>query len=130
MIYGLKFEELLMAPSTLPSHIKQLVDKKNYVIAIKTHAQEQGISLDEAKQQIDAYESQALAANSQTPPTAHPAPSTAAKEQGFGTLTQGLDNHLKQENITLPLLPRWVKRVSVIILVILIIGWLFYRLFK
>ena len=43
-----------MAQSTLPSHIKQLVDKKNYVIAIKTHAQEQGISLDEAKQQIDA----------------------------------------------------------------------------
>ena len=119
-----------MAQSTLPSHIKQLVDKKNYVIAIKTHAQEQGISLDEAKQQIDAYENQALAANSQTPPTAHPAPSAGAKEQGFSTLTQGLDNHLKQENITLPLLPRWVKRVSVIILVILIIGWLFYRLFK
>ena len=119
-----------MAQSTLPSHIKQLVDKKNYVIAIKTHAQEQGISLDEAKQQIDAYENQALAANSQTPSTAHPAPSAENKEQGFSTLTQGLDNHLKQENITLPLLPRWVKRVSVIILVILIIGWLFYRLFK
>ena len=119
-----------MAQSTLPSHIKQLVDKKNYVIAIKTHAQEQGISLDEAKQQIDAYENQALAANSQTPPTTHPVPSARAKEQGFGILTQGLDNHLKQENITLPLLPRWVKRVSVIILVILIIGWLFYRLFK
>nr|WP_313016040.1 hypothetical protein [Moraxella sp. CTOTU48841] len=119
-----------MAQSTLPSHIKQLVDKKNYVIAIKTHAQEQGISLDEAKQQIDAYENQALAAKTQTPSTAHTAPSAETKEQGFSTLTQGLDNHLKQENITLPLLPRWVKRVSVIILVILIIGWLFYRLFK
>lgn len=119
-----------MAQSTLPSHIKQLVDKKNYVIAIKTHAQEQAISLDEAKQQIDAYENQALAAKTQTLSTAHPAPSVETKEQGFGTLTQGLDNHLKQENITLPLLPRWVKRMSVIILVILIIGWLFYRLFK
>ena len=119
-----------MAQLTLPSHIKQLVDKKNYVIAIKTHAQEQGISLDEAKQQIDAYENQALAANSQTPPTAHRAPSVETKEQGFGTLTQGLDNHLKQENIKVPLIPRWVKRVSVIIMVILIIGWLFYRLFK
>lgn len=119
-----------MAQSTLPSHIKQLVDKKNYVIAIKTHAQEQAISLDEAKQQIDAYENQALAAKIQKPSTAHPAPSVETKEQGFSTLTQGLDNHLKQENITLPLLPRWVKRVSVIILVILIIGWLFYRLFK
>ena len=64
------------------------------------------------------------------PPTAHPAPSTVTKEQGFSTLTQGLDNHLEQENIKVPLIPRWVKRVSVIILVILIIGWLFYRLFK
>nr|WP_312384024.1 MULTISPECIES: hypothetical protein [unclassified Moraxella] len=118
-----------MAQSTLPSHIKQLVDKKNYVIAIKTHAQEQGISLDEAKQQIDAYESQALAANSQTPPTAPLAPSAETKEQGFSTLTQGLDNHLKQENIKVPLIPRWVWRVSVIILVMVLIGVLLSRLF-
>ena len=118
-----------MAPSTLPSHIKQLVDKKNYVIAIKTYAQEQGISLDEAKQQIDAYENQALAANSQTPPTVHPAPSVETKEQGFGTLTQGLDNHLKQENIKVPLIPRWVWRVSVIILVMVLMGVLLSRLF-
>ena len=118
-----------MAPSTLPSHIKQLVDKKNYVIAIKTHAQEQGISLDEAKQQIDAYENQALAANSQTPPIAHPAPSAGAKEQGFSTLTQGLDNHLKQENIKVPLIPRWVWRMSVIILVMVLMGVLLSRLF-
>ncbi len=119
-----------MAQSTLPSHIKQLVDKKNYVIAIKTHAQEQGIGLDEAKQQIDAYENQTLATNNQTPTTAHPTPSVETKEQGFSTLTQGLDNHLKQENIKVPLIPRWVWRVCVIILVILIIGWLFYRWFK
>ena len=118
-----------MAPSTLPSHIKQLVDKKNYVIAIKTHAQEQGISLDDAKPQIEAYENQALAAKTQTPSTVHPAPSAETKEQGFSTLTQGLDNHLKQENITLPLLPRWVKRVSVIILVMVLIGVLLSRLF-
>ncbi|UAY37290.1 hypothetical protein LAJ61_00845 [Moraxella osloensis] len=118
-----------MAQSTLPSHIKQLVDKKNYVIAIKTHAQEQAISLDEAKQQIDAYENKALAANSQTPPTAHPAPSVETKEQGFDTLTQGLDNHLEQENIKVPLIPRWVWRVSVIILVMVLMGVLLSRLF-
>ena len=118
-----------MAQLTLPSHIKQLVDKKNYVIAIKTHAQEQGISLDEAKQQIDAYENQALEVNSQTPSTAHPAPSTETREQGFSTLTQGLDNHLKQGNIKVPLIPRWVWRVSVIILVMVLIGVLLSRLF-
>ena len=118
-----------MTQSTLPSHIKQLVYKKNYVIAIKTHAQEQGISLDEAKQQIDAYENQALAANNQTPPTAPPAPSVETKGQGFSTLTHGLDNHLKQENIKVPLIPRWVWRVSVIILVMVLIGVLLSRLF-
>lgn len=119
-----------MAQSMLPAHIKQLVDKKNYVIAIKTHAQEQGISLDEAKTQIDAYENQALAGKGQTMPITNTTPSTVTKEQGFNTLTQGLDNHLKQENIKLPLLPRWVKRVSLIVLVMLIVGWLFYRLFQ
>ena len=118
-----------MAPSTLPSHIKQLVDKKNYVIAIKTYAQEQGISLDEAKQQIDAYENQALAAKTQTPSTVHPALSAETKEQGFSTLTQGLDNHLEQENIKVPLIPRWVWRVSVIILVMVLMGVLLSRLF-
>ena len=118
-----------MAQSTLPSHIKQLVDKKNYVIAIKTHAQEQGISLDDAKQQIDAYENQALAAKTQTPSTAHPAASVETKEQGFSTLTQGLDNYLKQENIKVPLIPRWVWRVCVIILVMVLIGVLLSRLF-
>lgn len=120
-----------MAQTTLPTHIKQLVDKKNYVIAIKTHAQEQGISLDEAKQQIDDYESQALASKGQPTTQAVVTNTPAANsEQGFNVLTQGLDNHLKQENIKLPLLPRWVKRVSVIVLVIIIIGWLFYRLIK
>ena len=117
-----------MAPSTLPAHIRQLVDKKNYVIAIKTYAQELGISLDEAKQQIDDYESQTLAAKAQ--PVKMTSSEPATKAQGFDALTQGLDHHLKQENIKLPLLPRWVKRVSVILLVIIVIGWLFYRLLK
>lgn len=120
-----------MAQTTLPTHIKQLVDKKNYVIAIKTHAQEQGISLDAAKQQIDDYESQMLASKGQSTTQAVGMNTPAANSaQGFEVLTKGLDNHLKQENIKLPLLPRWVKRVSVILLVIIIIGWLFYRLVK
>lgn len=117
-----------MNKQALPVHIRQLVDKKNYVIAIKTYAQEQGISLDEAKKQIDDYESQTLASTVQ--PVNSTSSDPATKAQGFDALTQGLDNHLKQENIKLPLLPRWVKRVSVIILVIIILGWLFYRLVK
>lgn len=120
-----------MKKETLPAHIRQLVDKKNYVIAIKTYAQEQDISLDDAKKQIDDYESQAFASKGQAViPTVETNTEVASKKQGFSTLTQGLDNHLKQENIKLPLLPRWVKRVGLIIVVMFIIGWLFYRLFK
>ena len=106
-----KNKEIAMSQSTLPAHIKQLVDKKNYVIAIKTHAQEQGISLDEAKQQIDAYENQALVGQAQfasdkasqpttqtltqtTTQPASPNSQPVSHEQGFSVLTQGLDNHL------------------------------------
>lgn len=93
---------------SLPAHIRQLVDKNNFVIAIKTHAQEQNISLEQAKAEIDAYEE-------------------SKKNQGMNALTQSLDNHLQQENIQLPLIPYWVKRVSMIVLVMLVLGVVFYR---
>lgn len=93
---------------SLPAHIRQLVDKNNFVIAIKTHAQEQNISLEQAKAEIDAYEE-------------------SKKNQGMNVLTQSLDNHLQQENIQLPLIPYWVKRVSMIVLVMLVLGVVFYR---
>ncbi len=99
----------------LPAHIRQLVDKKNYVIAIKTHAQEQGISMDEAKNQIDAYEQTQLPQGSQT--------------GGLNQLSQSLDQHLQQEQIKVPLMPRWVWRIAVIISVMVVIGWMIYRLF-
>lgn len=107
--------ESLMSDSKLPVHIRQLVDKKNYVIAIKTHAEEQKISMEEAKAQIDAYEAQAIPASS--------------SQNSLSSLQQGLDNHLKQENIKLPLIPRWVWRVSVILLVMGLLGFILYRLF-
>lgn len=105
-------------PTILPAHIRQLVDKKNYVIAIKTHAAEQGISMEAAKDQIDAYDAQ-----NQAPTTAK----TGAK--GLNQLHQSLDNHLQQQHIKVPLIPRWVWRVGVIVLVLVMIIWLGYRLF-
>lgn len=113
----------MTVPATLSAHIRQLVDKKNYVIAIKTHAQEQGFSLDEAKAQIDAYEQMQL--QQQTPVNTASQPAS----KGFEQLTQGLDNRIAKENITMPLVPYWVKRVTVILLVLAIIGLLLYRLF-
>lgn len=116
----------MVTTPTLPAHIRQLVDKKNYVIAIKTHAQERNISLDEAKNQIDAYEASqtSLAQN-----TATPHPSQNAVKDGFNVLTQGLDSHMQQENINLPLIPYWVKRVAIIVLVVGVLGWVIWRAF-
>ncbi|MFW2176473.1 MULTISPECIES: hypothetical protein [unclassified Moraxella] len=106
----------------LPSHIRQLVDKKNYVIAIKTHAEEQGISMEEAKNQIDTYEVSVMPNNATTQPQ--------NAVSGLNGLQQGLEGHLKAENIKVPLIPRWVWRVGVIVLVMALIGFMLYRLFK
>ena len=111
-------------PAQLPAHIRQLVDKKNYVIAIKTYAQEQGISMEDAKSQIDAYEQSQLAKQ-----TAHNTTTQTTKTGGLNQLSQSLDNHLQQEHIKVPLIPRWVWRVSVILVVMLVIGWMIYRMF-
>ncbi len=104
-----------MTNTNLPPHIRQLVEKNNFVIAIKTLAQEQGISLEEAKAQIDAYENQQ---KSQSKPT-----------DDFQPLVQSLDNHLKQQNIKLPLLPYWAKRLLILLFIILIFGIFTYQLF-
>lgn len=109
-----------MATTQLPPHIRQLVDKNNFVIAIKTLSQEQHISLEQAKALIDDYE-----ASKVSPVVTNITPTNA-----FDTLNQDLNNHLKQENIKPPLIPYWVKRVAVIILVMMILGWMIWRLFN
>nr|WP_315043369.1 hypothetical protein [uncultured Moraxella sp.] len=114
-----------MTNNPLPKHIRQLVDKKNYVIAIKTYAQEQNISLEDAKNAIDAYE-QNQNVTSQDSQTNSPKPQA---NQGLAGLQAGVDNRLQQENIKLPLVPYWVKRVVIILLVIGIFGGLMYNLF-
>lgn len=109
-----------MAKTQLPPHIRQLVDKNNFVIAIKTLSQEQHISLEQAKALIDDYEA------SKVPPVV----TNITPTNAFDTLNQDLNNHLKQKNIKLPLIPYWVKRVAVIILVMMILGWMIWRLFN
>ena len=110
-----------MAKTTLPPHIRQLVDKNNFVIAIKTLSQEQNISLDQAKTLIDDYEASRK--------FSQPHPAKPNTPTAFTTLNQDLDTPLTQENIKLPLIPYWVKRVMVILLIIGVLGWLMWRTF-
>ncbi|WP_019519642.1 hypothetical protein [Faucicola boevrei] len=116
--------------TTLPKHIRQLVDKKNYVIAIKTHAQEQNISIDEAKHVIDAYEASQTAQWIKSDEASHEDMQKPTPNQGFANLQTGVDNHLQQQNIKLPLMPYWVKRVTIILLVLAIFGGLIYQQFR
>lgn len=97
----------------LPAHIRQLVDKKNYVIAIKTYAQEQNIGLEQAKEAIDAYEE-----SQKNKPIA----------QSFDNLQASIDNHLQQQNIKRPIIPYWAKRIIILLIVVGIFGVLLYRL--
>ncbi|ELA08620.1 hypothetical protein MOMA_08671 [Moraxella macacae 0408225] len=96
-----------MTQLNLPKHIRQLVDKKNYVIAIKTYAQEQNISIDAAKQAIDAYEA------SQTP--------AWIKDDTADKLQPAKSNRPNQSN--------WLKRVVLVVLVMMIFGGLMYQKF-
>ena len=114
-----------MTKSDLPPHIRQLVDKKNYVIAIKTYAQEQNISMEEAKNQIDAYEQQAQVGKVESQLQAS---QNTTSHANMSQLSQSVDQHLAQENIKMPLVPYWVKRVLIILLVIALLAFLFYRL--
>lgn len=100
----------------LPAHIRQLVDKKNYVIAIKTYAQEQNIGLEDAKNAIDAYE------ESQKNP-----PIQQTTNQNLQQLQASLDNHLATQGIKTPRIPYWLKRVLLICLIMGIFGGLLYQ---
>lgn len=99
----------------LPAHICQLVDKKNYVIAIKTYAKEQNIGLEEAKNAIDAYEERQK---------------SQQVKQELKQLQSSVDGHLQTQNIKLPLLPHWIKRVLLILLIMAIFAGLLYQLFR
>lgn len=101
----------MMKTKELPAHIRQLVDKKNYVIAIKTYAQEQNIGLEEAKIAIDDYED-----SQKNQPS-----------QNLHQLQNSLDTHLATQNIQLSRFPYWLKRVLMIILVVVIFGGLLYQ---
>ncbi|WP_290002508.1 hypothetical protein [Faucicola atlantae] len=91
------------------------------MIAIKTHAQEQGISLADAKAQIDAYEHSQMPMPAQT--------KTAVQHNDIEHLQRGVDQHLTDHNIRLPWLKRWQKRVLIFAMIVVVLGFLVYRQF-
>ena len=132
-----------------------MVEKNNLVMAIKTLAADENISMDEAKSRIDAYETQlkvkqqqklnTIASKQGIPNQAisfdreqeedEPGPlvknrvKTTKQSQGFKGLQDGVDSQLNDLGYKKPLLPYWLKRLLVIAVLMIGIFWILWRVF-
>ena len=139
----------------LPKPVMMMVEKGNIVMAIKTLATDENISMEVAKERIDIYETMLKAqqqqklsaiANKQGIPNSalnfdKPQPpedtgilikdkvTTTPSEQDFKSLQTGLDNGLTNMGYKKPLIPYWMKRVLIIILIMAGLSWIFWRIF-
>ena len=140
----------------LPKAIIMMVEKNNLVMAIKTLAADENISMDAAKARIDAYETELKVkqqqklntiANKQGIPSAALSfdreqetedesdlliknrVKTTPSEQGFKSLQNGLDSKLNDLGYKKPLVPYWVKRLSIIIIIMAGLFWILWRIF-
>lgn len=139
----------------LPRDVIMMVEKNNLVMAIKTLATDENISMDEAKSRIDAYETQlkvkqqqklnTIASKQGIPNQAisfdreqeedEPGPlvknrvKTTKQSQGFKGLQDGVDSQLNDLGYKKPLLPYWLKRLLVIAVLMIGIFWILWRVF-
>lgn len=129
------------ASNKLPKHIAQMVEKNNLVLAIKSLSEEQNISMGEAKELIDNYELQlkqqqslqaAAISNKQQKKSArngsHSANQPLKKNKKLQDLNNGLDERLNSMGYKQPIVPYWVKRVFIILLIMAILILLFWQL--
>ncbi|WP_010198284.1 hypothetical protein [Psychrobacter sp. PAMC 21119] len=139
----------------LPKAIIMMIEKNNLVMAIKTLAADENISMDEAKSRIDAYETALKVkqqqklntiANKQGIPNqaisfdreqAEEEPDrliknrvkTTQTDQGFKSLQRGVDSQLNDLGYKKPLLPYWAKRLLMIIFIMTGLFWILWRVF-
>ena len=139
----------------LPRDVIMMVEKNNLVMAIKTLAADENISMDEAKSRIDAYETQlkvkqqqklnTIASKQGIPNQAisfdreqeedEPGPlvknrvKTTKQSQGFKGLQDGVDSQLNDLGYKKPLLPYWLKRLLVIAVLMIGIFWILWQVF-
>lgn len=112
------------SPKKLPSQIKQLVNKGNYVIAMKELSQSKGISLEDAKAWVDAYEESQKKPNQQVQ-TDH---ASAQGADTFQHLSASVTHAIEREGVSARVIPKWVRVLQAIILVVLL-ACLFYLIF-
>ncbi|MGP5531700.1 hypothetical protein ACTXMH_02370 [Psychrobacter celer] len=142
----------------LPKDVIMMVEKNNLVMAIKTLAQDENISMDEAKVRIDAYETALKVKQQQKLNTiankqgiSNHAISfdrkqetkeelesgkliktrvkTTKQTQGFKDLQQGVDSQLNNLGYKKPLIPYWTKRLLLIVVIMAGLFWILWRVF-
>lgn len=139
----------------LPKAIVMMIEKNNLVMAIKTLAADENISMDAAKARIDAYEAELkmkqqqklnTIANKQGIPASAISSDreiadedfsalqkqrvkTTPTEQNFKSLQHGLDSQLNNLGYKKPLIPYWLKRLLIIAVVMLGLFWVLWRIF-
>lgn len=139
----------------LPKAVIMMIEKNNLVMAIKTLAADENISMESAKDRIDAYETDLKVkqqqklnsiANKQGIPNSalsfdreqEPELSgeliknrvkSTPSEQNFKSLQQGLDSQLNDIGYKKPLVPHLVKRLIIIVIIMLSLFWILWRIF-
>lgn len=139
----------------LPKAVIMMIEKNNLVMAIKTLAADENISMDAAKARIDAYEAELkmkqqqklnTIANKQGIPASAISSDreiadedfsalqkqrvkTTPTEQNFKSLQHGLDSQLNNLGYKKPLIPYWLKRLLIIAVVVLGLFWVLWRIF-
>lgn len=139
----------------LPKAVIMMIEKNNLVMAIKTLAADENISMDAAKARIDAYEAELkmkqqqklnTIANKQGIPASAISSDreiadedfsalqkqrvkTTPTEQNFKSLQHGLDSQLNNLGYKKPLIPYWLKRLLIIAVVMLGLFWVMWRIF-
>ncbi|WP_201584907.1 hypothetical protein [Psychrobacter jeotgali] len=140
----------------LPKAVIMMIEKGNLVMAIKTLAADENITMDAAKVRIDAYEteikvkqqqklntiaskqgipSQAINFDREPPVDIHQERliknrvKTTQSEQSFKSLQNGVENKLGNLGYKKPLIPFWVKRLLVIAIIMVGLFLILWRVF-
>ncbi len=139
----------------LPKAVVMMIEKNNLVMAIKTLAADENISMDAAKARIDAYETElkvkqqqklTTIANKQGIPSSAISSDrelveedfsalqkqrvkTTPTEQNFKSLQRGVDSQLQDLGYKKPLIPYWAKRLLIIGFIMLGLFWILWRIF-
>ena len=139
----------------LPKAVIMMIEKNNLVMAIKTLAADENISMEEAKLRIDDYEiklkieqQQKLNKIANKQGISNHAISfdreqvkeesdnlikshvkTTKKDQGFKSLQRGVDSQLDDLGYKKPLVPYWTKRLLIIAIIIAGLFWILWRVF-